>query len=95
MLLSNDDAEGAWCPFGRQLITATDPEKGTVAMTAVNRGQEPSKGTNCVANACMAWRWAGWRLVEGGPIGPGPEDGDKVGPRLGYCGLAGKPYGAP
>lgn len=65
-------------------------------MTAVNRGKEAGKGTNCVANACMVWRWAGWKIADGDhtPIAPNPLEEDKIGPRLGYCGLAGKPYGA-
>jgi hypothetical protein len=88
MLLSNDDAAKVWCPFGRVLDRPTGG-----GSAGVNR--MGGVGTNCIGSACMAWRWAGWRLVENGPIGPGPEDGDKVGPRLGYCGLAGKPYGAP
>jgi hypothetical protein len=98
MLLSREEAEEVWCPFGRQLISARNVDAGTItAMTAVNRGSERSTGTNCVANACMAWRWAGWMLGPNGtpPIGPRPLPEDQKGPRLGYCGLAGTPYGAP
>lgn len=93
MLLSADEAENVWCPFGRALMTASNETRGIVAMAAVNRGTDSDKGTNCLANACMAWRWAGWE-TDFGTVAPAPPDDAKTGPRLGYCGLAGKPYRA-
>lgn len=51
--------------------------------------------TRCIASACMAWRWAGWEQQAHGTIAPAPLPADRTGPRLGYCGLAGKPWGAP
>jgi len=50
----------------------------------------------CIGSKCMAWRWAGWeeqptRLIK--PTPHQPHDIDEA--RLGFCGLAGKPYGAP
>ena len=88
MLLSKEGAEGKWCPFGR---VAHQPGLLTPeGITSVNRmGQ---MGTNCLANACMCWRWAGWG-TEFGTYAQNPIESEKHGPRLGYCGLAGKPFG--
>lgn len=92
MMVEADRAREVWCPFGR---VSDQPDGVGGAAAAINR--QGKLGTNCLANACMAWRWAGWRIDKKGEAGvvlPNPEQNDRVGPRLGYCGLAGKPYGA-
>lgn len=92
MMVEADRAREVWCPFGR---VSDQPDGVGGAAAAINR--QGKLGTNCLANACMAWRWAGWRIREGemSPILPNPDVDNRVGARLGYCGLAGKPDGAP
>lgn len=96
MLLSHDDATERWCPYGRAMVTARDDHTGKItALAAVNRGgKDPEKGTNCIGNVCMVWRWGGWP-TEFGTYAQAPAAENRTGPRLGYCGLAGKPFGVP
>jgi hypothetical protein len=72
---TEDEAEGAWCPFAR----AYDPSDCGDALTATNRPlayhRERSE-INCIGPRCMAWRWAGQ---------------NHTGEDVGFCGLAGKP----
>jgi hypothetical protein len=93
MLISQKDAEDKWCPFGRAQTIAEIPGVG-VAMAGVNLGKLKGEGTRCMGDACMQWRWAGWRIKTFDTVAPDPDDENKIGPRLGYCGLAGKPFGA-
>ena len=90
--VSEAQARQGWCPFGRTLAKA---EKDyALALAACNLGPD-KQGTLCLASNCMAWRWAGWDMPDLGTIAPAPRQQDRTGERLGYCGLAGKPWGAP
>lgn len=55
------------------------------------------KSQTCLGSLCMAWRWAGWLVKPTQIIHPEPEGHHDRTPegRLGYCGLASIPYGAP
>lgn len=102
MILSADDAKTKWCPFSRVVQRQVVDPKALAPVTnlasAVNRD---ALGTalvpttcRCLADGCLAWRWGGWNVTAGGPVSPNPTNPDNLGPRLGYCGLANKPYGA-
>lgn len=97
MLISNDQAPKHWCPFARGLVELRSVNGNPVQVSNANRDAEGRPTTTCVGSACMAWRWAGWMVGPNGtpPIAPRPLDDMKVGPRLGYCGLAGEPFPAP
>lgn len=91
---SEAEARKCWCPFARLV--------GLDAQPAWNRAKDDdgnvflSKGTQCIASECMAWRWA-QEIDETGkmntayrktPIKDSPGHFDNA--PLGYCGLAGK-----
>lgn len=71
--MTEDEAKTKWCPFARaaepQRYGSPDP---MVPVAAVNRGSDAlrdpswSPNTNCLASACMAWRWR-WRRFESAP----------------------------
>lgn len=88
MLIDSKTCAQKWCPF-----THVVSHSGTPAGNRMNRddGSAP-RGSSCMGESCMAWRWAGWRTSIG-TIAPEPAESDRVGERLGYCGLASKPYG--
>lgn len=86
--MTEDEAKTKWCPFVRN----------DYALTGGNRYKEaPHKVAPCIGSACMAWRWrdlAGeWDRREnkieqanGRQCEPPPSF-----PKVGYCGLAGRP----
>lgn len=49
----------------------------------------------CHGSVCAHWRWAGWQNKATHHIDPNPLPQNKVGERVGFCGLAGKPFEAP
>jgi len=89
------EAKARWCPFARV-------DSGYVGNGVVNRypkreehgGYRPDGRTemldaqvNCIASACMAWRWDPDQAV--GEYHP--DYVKTAARRRGYCGLAGKP----
>jgi hypothetical protein len=86
--MTEDEAKTKVCcgPLG---IASTIALKGAPA-TAENEAMAERSGL-CLASACMAWRWAGYRAKDGtwvrktagGPWKPEIADG--------FCGLAGAP----
>jgi hypothetical protein len=96
MLLSDGETKNRWCPFGRGLVEVRHSVGGApVQISSCNRSAKGTPTVACIGSTCMAWRWAGWRIRNYDTIAPDPHDDNKVGARLGYCGLAGKPHGAP
>ncbi len=92
--MTEDEAKTKWCPFAR-------PDQ-SVAF----KGANFSRKGDCIASACMAWRWD-WSA----PFRVTNKDGtvwysgtDKLNPDLyaaieskcvdGHCGLASRPLGA-
>jgi hypothetical protein len=75
-MMKESDARNKWCPFVRAPLIL----EGGIFAVGVNRGPEGADDDrlHCRASSCMAWRWYST-----------DEHGEK---RLGYCGLAGKPY---
>ena len=86
MFVTEQQAQRRWCPFGRQPTAANLPSGHT--MVAANRqpnGDVPA----CLGSLCMCWRWAsGKQLLD---IDPTTDKVMEEEPRLGYCGLSGKP----
>lgn len=83
MILSINDAKKKWCPFFRVAIFQSSNGMGhSVAGYAPNRQDydeySPLKGSNCIANECMAWKW--YSTAETREFGPKKE-------RMGFCGL--------
>lgn len=100
MLTSEEEAKEKWCPFSRAAVYQQVGRDMSVS-PACNRQHilgAPNilipEASLCIGSGCMSWRWAGWHTKAFGTIAPDPS-GNSIGPRLGYCGLAGKPYGAP
>ena len=50
--MTEDEARGKHCPFGREPYDWDDKN-----LLAVNRDGEGGSLTFCLASACMAWRW--------------------------------------
>lgn len=73
-MMTEVEAKKRWCPFVR-FLTYGDGD----SMCAINRGGDPvvRDACNCIASACMAWRWQ--------------DRTDGVENPKGYCGLAGRP----
>ncbi len=80
-MVTEEEARKLWCPFARAHAVCTG---GTLA---INRRQDGEGwlDCNCLASACMAWRWKKEEIVTG-------VDGDRIGPLhpvpRGTCGLA-------
>lgn len=76
--MTEDEAKAKWCPFTR----TAKYESGHAPM-AINRPMTDEywpKSLNCIASACMAWRW----------IGQWDRDlNQATATSSGYCGLAG------
>jgi hypothetical protein len=73
-LISEEDAKTKWCPKAR-----AGDERGEGRIPVNRSGNFPDSDCFCMASACMAWRWEGYR--------PANRDGDK----RGYCGAFGIP----
>ena len=69
-MLTEDEAKTKWCPFAREsAVNPSMPWNGPI----------PTHPTlNCIASACMAWRF-------------GRRVGEANMTTRGYCGLARKP----
>ena len=81
--MTEDEAKTKWCPFVRYRLTGTD--------VAVNC-DDPERPHafdeeipfNCIASACMAWRWKAFP-------GAAASIGDPARSTTeGHCGLAGR-----
>lgn len=60
-MMTETEAKTKWCPFAR-LVLANDASKVELNQTAFNRvckndGTPLSAPVQCIASACMAWRW--------------------------------------
>lgn len=101
MLLSEAEAQTRWCPHIRvarnepldQTRNIDEPGNSVIVAgcnsDALGRTRIPV-ACRCIASGCMAWRWAGWETTFD-TVAPAPRPMDRVGPRLGFCGLAGTP----
>lgn len=91
--VSEAQAREGWCPFSRVFASLHGDEAAAVG--SFNRMDPMPPQANCMGAGCMAWRWAGWWRDGIGAIAATPRTDGQDGPRLGYCGLAGKPWGSP
>jgi hypothetical protein len=73
-LLTEAHAKTKWCPHARTYVSAD------ILVSANRRGTGPDPECLCLASACMAWRWEGYRK---------PVDRETEG--RGYCGAFGIP----
>lgn len=97
MLTSEADAKGKWCPFSRKLVTLNHLTADMpMAISSAGRANDDRPITACLGSVCAAWRWQGWKRKGHTLIAQNPDEEERDGPRLGYCGLAGEPspYGA-
>jgi hypothetical protein len=93
MFMSEDEAHRKWCPFARS-IGKLEIQDGMYRATAVpyNRDHPSGQIPSCIASSCSAWRWAEPKVIR--DIDLVTSDVVQSRPRLGYCGLSGKPeYG--
>jgi len=83
MICTEEEARKKWCPH-----------KANEAACFFVSGNEESLTENpdcCIASDCMMWEWEGmeeWALRN---VQKKWKPGDTTLPRLGYCGLGGKP----
>lgn len=85
MYVTPEQAQGRWCPFGRQ---PTFVGSQIVPTNRQPNGDVPS----CLGPLCMAWRFEKEKEIREIDMMSG-EVVDEP-PRRGYCGLSGKPeYG--
>lgn len=97
--MTEDEAKTKWCPMARDTVEGM----GSFNRKGTGKAVET---TLCLGSACMAWRWAEGRgagPVEETTESPPPKRGEGMRwyaggpgrfglfPRLGYCGLVGKP----
>lgn len=88
MLMTPQEAQGRWCPFGRQPIPIYNTGNNAVPFVAANRqpnGDVPS----CLGPLCTAWRWYDPKTLR--EIDMITEEVMDEVPRRGYCGLSGRP----
>ena len=93
MIVSVGEAKKLWCPFGRVALNQKNEQKGTYNRVWMNEEQEArlSKGSFCIADKCMAWRWAEEKSIRDIDLVTGDIEKRE---RLGYCGNSGHPrYG--
>lgn len=80
-----EQAEALWCPMMR--LAESKPggivEGGQAVFSRLQKGKDVVLpiGTACIAGKCAMWRWG---EQSNDPYDPAP-------PRLGYCGMAGRP----
>ena len=89
-MYTEDEAKTKWCPFARDWVV---DGKDAAAINRHFRLDGTHVHSPCIASACMAWRWGPEiRGVSDDPDRPHAVSRfEKVEPRTGYCGLAGKP----
>ncbi|HEX8883148.1 MAG TPA: hypothetical protein VF797_01510 [Noviherbaspirillum sp.] len=82
--MTKEEATAKWCPMARLTACSASGHVG-LSQTVFNRLQNGVNtavpdSARCLADQCAMWRW---------------EEGRAPGsPRLGFCGLAGVPFGA-
>ena len=99
--MTEEEAKTKWCPMVR-VNSYPNPMNPTRTLATFNRDidtvvetNSPGWTCNCIASACMAWRWNGPAVHSPGCASvvtqmdkdPLPCDCNSV--RHGYCGLAG------
>lgn len=87
MLVTAEQALGMWCPHARQLDFHRSAGINTLisGYNRVDNGNIPA----CISDKCMAWHWAEEKRLR--DIDLVSSDIVEIKPRLGYCGLSGKP----
>lgn len=89
-MMTEQEATGRWCPFGRLGWFLETTENGVGGIT-FNRTHEGDGDPNslCLGSSCMAWRWA-TTSSRRSPY-PGGHPVNETKRERGYCGLAGRP----
>jgi hypothetical protein len=89
--ITEDQAKNRWCPHARELAVHKDAGNVGRLISGYNRlngGNVPA----CLGSLCMAWRFAEEKRIR--DIDLVTSDVVDLTPRVGYCGLSGKPeYG--
>ena len=102
-MMTEEEAKKKWCPEVR-LSAISENGKHYYAASRDRcffvppNTKDPERDiTKCIASACMMWRWENqdiWinRVEEGEKVsGMDTQEAADCLPRLGYCGLGGKP----
>lgn len=83
--MTEEEAKEKWCPMVKPFFVPTHEYAERTALLNVTRNEG---GNNCIASACMMWRW------EKSPEYVAKLNKNNVGDlaiAVGFCGLAGKP----
>lgn len=89
--MTEDDAQTKWCAFARVVSVIRPGTEGVLPVCGNRISLDPAvmaksgeplnpPSARCIASACMAWRWV-----------PVTALNRRVGPKHGFCGLAGRP----
>ena len=93
MFVTVEKARKNWCPHARLAMQNTDKVFNRVWVSENKDTKKEAylwkgNGVGCVADECMAWRWAqGSKLRDIDLVTGDVEKEDRVG----YCGLSGVP----
>lgn len=86
------EARGKWCPFARSAAPISGYNAAgqqIYQLSAHNRDNPSGNIPACIASSCMAWRWETEKAIC--EIDMVSSEVVENKPRLGYCGLCGKP----
>lgn len=87
--MTPDEARAKLCHRCNHMREAYD---AAVNARDIIAAHEAEHGSRCVADACMAWRWASALTVNNPSRGRGAiKVGQKISRTHGFCGLAGQP----
>jgi hypothetical protein len=91
---TEDEARGKWCPFARSVAPVDYGYRdrvGNPILQAAPHNRDNPNGSipACIASSCMAWRWESEKPLK--DIDLVNSEVVEIKPRLGYCGLCGKP----
>lgn len=87
MIIPEQEALERWCPHARSFFAVQIQGKWVEAVA--NRDKPDGMIPACIGSKCMAWRWHSAKKIK--ELDIVSLDVVDQGPRLGYCGLSGKP----
>ena len=89
VILSEEAALSKWCPMARSVGRSRDGGNIDRVLAGYNRDHESGQIPACIASSCMFWRFVDQKRLRDLDLVTG--DIEEAVPRLGYCGMAGKP----
>ena len=94
---TEDEAKKMWCPQAQVSAAADGGQSGDWWNRDASHSPGYGQQSCCIASKCMAWRWLRETPIRGltataeSKTGIMIKSSDPESPKLGHCGLAGKP----